>query len=123
MSSNAFISGDAPPRGFCNKSHEWCTNQIIHDIIGPQADEVLQKFHERCITYNLLKLSKKQDVMVKKFKEMGFKNIFKVHPMTKSLNFDTVADTIIESVKSKLQNTNRHIKYNTNGQSDPCSVI
>ena len=123
MSSDVFISGDAPPRGFCNESHEWCTSQIEHDISGPQADEVLQKFHERCITYNLLKLSKKQDVMVKKFKQMGFKNIFKVHPMTKSLNFDAVANTIIESVKLQLRNTNWHIKYNTNGESGPCSVI
>ena len=63
-------------------------DQTKHDINGPQADNVLNRFHEKCVTYHLLKLSKKQNIMIKKFKEIqGTKNIFNVHEMTKSFSF------------------------------------
>ena len=116
------ILGDAPPRGFC-KGFRWCTPINDLDKAGPQLDNIFKNIDKKCMKYNVLQISNKQDVMVKGFtaiaKNYGGNQRFQVYDMKNSLNFDEVTNSIIESIKAQLKKTNDYLN-NPDGKKDRC---
>ena len=95
----------------------------------PTADTLFKKLAKDCLEYNILYIDNKQDVMIKRFKEIaqnlaGEKKILRVFDMkgktgNGSLNFDTVAKSIIGSIKEHLDKTRQYL-MNPRGKKDSC---
>ena len=95
----------------------------------PTADTLFKKLAKDCLEYNILHIDNKQDVMIKRFKEIaqklaGEKKILRVFDMkgntgNGNLNFDTVAKSIIGSIKEHLDKTRQYL-MNPRGKKDSC---
>jgi len=104
--------GDWPPRGFCNPGGS-CT-LTSNDTAGPQAPELFRQINENCLKYNVMQISSEQNYMVQQFEKIAAPyegdERFHVYDMTDgSLDFDTVSDSILESIRNQLKATNDYL--------------
>ena len=73
--------------------------------------------------YNILQISDKQDDMVEGFKKIApGEKVIHVYDMKTSLDFDTVTDSIIQSIRAQLEKTNEYLN-NPHGPKDRCIAI
>ena len=120
------ILGDAPPRGFCDTTLPWCSPINDDDKKGPQTANIFKSIDDKCMKYNVLQISDKQDVMVTGFagiaKKFGGNKRFQVYNMKTSLNFDAVTNSIIASIRAQLKKTNDYLS-NPKGKKDRCIKV
>jgi len=108
-----FQCGDSPPRGFCDTTSGNC-DPNSDDIAGPQAPELFMQIKKKCLKYNVMQISSRQDYMVQQFETIAAPfegdERFHVYDMTDgSLDFDTVGDSILESIREQLKATDDYL--------------
>ena len=117
--------GDAPPRGFCD-GFAWCTPLNKRDKEGPQIVDIFKTLAEDCLEYVVLQISTFQDIMVREFRaiahDFGGDELFRVFDMKGSLNFDTVANAIISSIREHTEKI-KLLMNNPRGNVDSCIVF
>ena len=91
----------------------WCTPRNANDKAGPQAADLFKSIDEKCMKYNVLQISDKQDFMVRSFariaKNFGEDKRFQVYDMKRSLNFNEVTNSIIASITVQVKKTNDYL--------------
>ena len=125
QSDNQYMlsKGDWPPRGFCNPLRSCSPN--ANDVSGPQAKELFRDIDDKCLKYNVMQISSHQDYMVQQFRMIAAPfnghERFHVYDMKAGfLNFETVGDSILESIEDQLKATN---EYLNNPGSEPNRCI
>ena len=96
------------------------------DKEGPQIVDIFKRLAEDCLEYVVLQISTFQDIMVREFRaiahDFGGDELFRVFDMKGSLNFDTVANAIISSIREHTEKI-KMLMNNPRGNVDSCIVF
>ena len=96
------------------------------DKKGPQIVDIFKTLAQDCLEYVVLQISTFQDIMVREFRaiahDFGGEEVFRVFDMKGSLNFDTVANAIIRSIRQHTEKIKTLIN-NPRGNVYSCIIL
>lgn len=123
-----YFTGDHPPRGFCDPPAK-CPPKA-NDISGSEVESLFKTIDEKCLKFNVMKIKPtnepmKTNHMVQQFQEIAApfdgSQRFHVYDMNnRGLDFNTIGDSILDSIESQMKTTNEYLNNPQPAQYNRC---